>query len=199
MIRATVSGSFRRHMTAIYDAVATLTDMGVKVLSPSDPRVVDQIGDFVFVASDRVRSIRMVQDRHLESIRSSSFLWLVTPDGYVGQSAAMEVGYAAAVGTPIYCSVAPSDQTLSKYVHVFESIQAAVTDAGQGSDQELGSFLLNPSASINRAHADLEVIERLLQASRSTIDDRVATRVYQGANRIANMFAAIPGRPTLTT
>jgi len=64
-------------MTAIYQAVTELDDFGVSVLSPADPRVVEQIGEFVFVASDKVRSIKMVEDRHLECLRASDFCgWL---------------------------------------------------------------------------------------------------------------------------
>src|SRR5688572_17291899 len=116
MLRATVCGSFRRHMSAVYDAVTELTELGVSVLSPSDPRIVDQIGEFVFVASDRVRSIKLVEDRHLECIGASDFLLLVTPDGYVGQSASMELGYAIAHTIPVYSCNAPADGTLRKYV-----------------------------------------------------------------------------------
>src|ERR1700719_4959 len=93
-LSATVSGSFHRHMDAITAAVQELASLSVRVLSPADPRVVAQQGEFLFVASDRVRSVRLVQDRHFESIRSASFLWLVCPDGYVGPSASMELGCA---------------------------------------------------------------------------------------------------------
>src|SRR4051812_6526153 len=94
--RATVSGSFRRAMGAVQEAVYRLTDAGAQVLSPADPRIVDQFGDFVFVASDRVRAIKLVQSRHLAAIAASDVLWLVAPDGYIGQSGAMEIGYAVA-------------------------------------------------------------------------------------------------------
>src|SRR5271155_5181377 len=79
-LRATVSGSFHRHMQAITAAVEQLVSLSIRVLSPADPRVVAQQGEFLYVASDRVRSVRLVQDRHLESIRSADFLWLVCPD-----------------------------------------------------------------------------------------------------------------------
>ena len=102
MLKATVSGSFHRHMEAISAAVYELAAHSVRVLSPADPRVVAAQGEFLFVASDRVRSIRLVQDRHLESIRSADFLWLVCPDGYVGQSASMEIGFAAGAGVPSF-------------------------------------------------------------------------------------------------
>ena len=43
MLFATVSGSFHRHLHAISSAVADLTALGVKVLSPADPRIVDSM------------------------------------------------------------------------------------------------------------------------------------------------------------
>src|ERR1700674_2531882 len=115
MLTATASGSFHKHLDETMRAVADCGALGVTVLSPADPRVVDNVGEFLFVASDRMRSVRLVQDRHLESIRSSDFLWLVAPDGYVGQSAAMEVGFAAAHHIPILCTVLPRDLTLRQY------------------------------------------------------------------------------------
>src|SRR5216684_5482462 len=102
-------------MAVINAAVQELASLSIRVLSPADPRVVAQQGEFLFVASDRIRSVRLVQDRHLESIRAADFLWLVCPDGYVGQSASMELGYAAAVGVLIFASRAPSDLTLREY------------------------------------------------------------------------------------
>src|ERR1700680_2662979 len=116
MLTAAVSGSFHRHMQAITEAVHELAALGVRVLSPADPRIVAQQGEFLFVASDRVRSVRLVQDRHLESIRAANFLWLVCPDGYVGPSASMEIGGAVLAGVPIFGTHAPSDLTLREYV-----------------------------------------------------------------------------------
>jgi hypothetical protein len=195
MMKVTVSGSFRRHMSAIYEAVTEFVELGVEVLSPADPRVVDQLGDFVFVASDLVRSIKLVEDRHLESIRASDLLWLVCPDGYVGQSAAMELGYAVAVGTPVYSTVAPSDGTLSKYVHRVggpNSIVSRVRHPWERPAPE--SFLINPRATIERAHADLDAISRLLSRRPAEVDDAVADEVYQHGERIAGLFRARPSR-----
>src|SRR6476661_7289410 len=101
-LSTTVSGSFHRHLDEIANAVHAFRAQGVKVLSPSNPEVVDRIGEFLFVASDRHRSVRLVQDRHLASLCHSNFLWLICPDGYVGQSASLEVGFAIARGLPIY-------------------------------------------------------------------------------------------------
>src|SRR3954470_23603243 len=103
-------------MSAVEDAVYRLTDAGARVLSPADPRVVDQFGDFLFVASDRIRAIKLVEDRHLAAIEASDLVWLVAPEGYIGQSGAMEIGYAISVDTPIFCSEVPADLTLRQYV-----------------------------------------------------------------------------------
>jgi hypothetical protein len=116
MLKATVSGSFHRHMQAIYVAVGTLREAGVDVLSPSDPRIVDHIGDFLFVASDKLRSIKLVQDRHLQSIGLSNFLWVVCPDGYTGPSVSMEIGAAHACRVPVFAASEPVDVTLKAYV-----------------------------------------------------------------------------------
>src|SRR5229473_1859497 len=112
MLAATVSGSFHRHMERITAAVHELAALSIRVLSPADPRVVAKQGEFLFVASDRVRSVRLVQDRHLGSIQAADFLWLVSPDGYVGSSASMEIGYAAGAGIPVFALRAPADLTL---------------------------------------------------------------------------------------
>lgn len=155
----TVSGSFHRHMHEIGAAVEELAALAIRVLSPADPRIVAAQGEFLFVASDPVQSVRLVQDRHLESIRSSSFLWLVCPDGYVGQSASMELGFAAAIGIPIYSTHAPSDLTLRQYVTIVPSLAEAVhlAQACPRARQSEG-ILINPRASIAEAH---DILERL--------------------------------------
>lgn len=128
MITATVCGSFGRHLTAIYEAVQSMHDRRVRVLSPEDPRVVDAIGGFVFVASDRSRSMKLVEDRHLASIGASDFVWLVAPDGYVGPSAAIELGYALASCVPIYCTNPLRDATLDLYVRKVADLQTCLAN-----------------------------------------------------------------------
>jgi hypothetical protein len=159
-LRAAVSGSFHRHMEAITRAVDELAALSVRVLSPADPRVVAAQGEFLFVASDCVRSVRLVQDRHLESIRAADFLWLVCPDGYVGQSASMEIGYAAGAGIPMFALRALADITLREYVTVVPSLGDAVrrVEASERPRRHEG-ILINPHASVQQAHDILERIK----------------------------------------
>jgi hypothetical protein len=171
MLTATVSGSFHRHMEAITSAVHELAALSVRVLSPADPRIVGAHGEFLFVASDPIRSVRLVQDHHLASIRAANFLWVVCPDGYVGQSAAMEIGYAAAVGVSILAAQLPNDLTLRQYVKLVPSLKAAVEMARiDPTRRHPEGILIDPRASIDKAHLILERIGALLLRS-NTFED----------------------------
>jgi hypothetical protein len=150
-------------MDAITAAVHELAALSVRVLSPADPRIVAQQGEFFFVASDRVTSVRLVQDRHLESIRAADFLWLVCPDGYVGQSASMEVGYAAAFGVPILATQAPTDLTLRQYVRIVPSLAAALSTIRTLPRPRCSEgILVDPRASVEEAHYILDQVETAL-------------------------------------
>lgn len=163
MLSATVSGSFHKHLGHIYMAVAELAEAGVDVLSPADPRVVGELGEFLFVASDLTRSIRLVQDRHLRCIRASSFLLLVAPDGYVGQSAAMEIGVAIAAGTPVFCTHVPSDQTLSMYVTRVPNLSECISSVSQApSLRGRGDILIDPHAAVESVHETMDDLDHLL-------------------------------------
>jgi hypothetical protein len=180
VVLATVSGSFRRSMTAVQEAVYALTDAGARVLSPADPRVVDQLGDFLFVASDRLRAIRPVQNRHLAAIAASDFLWVVAPDGYVGLSAAMEVGYAVASGVPICGLEAPADLTLRQYVEVVPDIEFAIARARSVERERLlDAILLDPIGAVESAHGELDLL-----ATELTQGGTDASRLAEAAQRI---------------
>jgi hypothetical protein len=188
-LAATVSGSFHRHMHDITAAVYELASRGVRVLSPADPRIVAAQGEFLFVASDRVRSVRLVQDRHLESIRAANLLWLVCPDGYVGQSASMEVGFAAAAGVPIFSTHAPTDLTLREYVTVVPRLAEALRIvAAHSRPRRREGLLIDPHASIEEAHDVLRRVEKMLALS-STVDEG-AHEVYRELADLRTIFEA---------
>ena len=174
MVRATVSGSFRRHMPAVQEAVYSLTDLGVEVLSPSDPRVVDAFGNFLFVASDHLRTIRLVEQRHLAAIRQSDFLWLADPEGYVGNSASLEIGFAAALGVPVYATEPLADLTLRQYVTIVPGMQACLHDLHSHKRNRVtnSDVLLDPDHVVTEVHSTLEVVRASLLADGS--DGRLA-------------------------
>jgi hypothetical protein len=173
-LRATVSGSFRQFMPAVHAAVQELSQARVVVLSPADPRVVDSFGDFLFVASDRLRTIRLVQNRHLAAIAHSDLVWLVAENGYVGQSAAMEIGYAAARGVPVFCATPPSDLTIRQYVSVVPSVEVALMRLAESDGPGSLDVLLDPDDGLDLAHDHLEIIRRELTTPRAHDDGGAA-------------------------
>ncbi len=192
MLKATVSGSFHRHMPAIYTAVNELRAARVSVLSPADPRIVDHLREFLFVASDRTRFKRQVQQRHFEAIGQSDFLWLVCPDGYVGVSAAMEIGWALQARVPVFSDMKPSDVTAEDFVTVVPSIKDAIAVATRTPHPKLRGvpMLLDPSlgaqavidaaeqseAILNgRIRVSADDANQLLQRHSRTMSDALAT------------------------
>ncbi len=122
---ATISGSFRRFLSGVADASEVLRGLHVDVLSPLGVEVEAETAGFLHLKGDRSRVVRVVQDGHLHAISASDFLWLVT-DGYVGPSAAMEIGFAACCRVPVFADAVPSDVTLREYVTWVPSITSAV-------------------------------------------------------------------------
>lgn len=128
-LKVTVSGSFNRHMPGIETAVSGFNRAGFDVLSPKCPVLVDEVADFLFVESDRSRDPKAVQDGHLHAIKASDLLWLVSPDGYLGPSASLEIGYAIAHRIPILCGDPIKDPTLRYYVQFCPDHQTAAAHA----------------------------------------------------------------------
>jgi hypothetical protein len=171
-IQVTVSGSFRRHLHAVQDAVLAFEEAGARVLSPADPRIVDSFGEFVFVSSDLRRSIKGVQNRHLEAIAHSDFLWLTCPDGYVGPSASMELGYAVASGIPIFADCAPTDWTLRQYVRPVGTPVAALHEARPSEPQPaVRALLVEPSGTLAAIEQDVDLVRAHLLNDRRPHQD----------------------------
>lgn len=192
-IEVTVSGSFHKHLNAIQRAVESFRDRGIEVLSPANPYITDRIGPFLFVASDKHRSVKLVQNRHLAAISQSDFLWLVSPDGYVGQSASLELGYAIAMGVPIYGEVLPPDLTLQEYIIKVESIDEAIklTKSKNSKRQRHSMLLVDPSGVIDDAHQRLENIQDLLTSPSGKKDaSKVEYHISEDMKELEKLFNA---------
>jgi hypothetical protein len=185
-----VSGSFHRHMERITAAVHEFAALSVRVLSPADPRVVANQGEFLFVASDPVRSIRLVQDRHMDCIHAASFVWLVCPDGYVGVSAAMEINEAKNAGVPVFATRAPNDSTVREYVSTIPSLTDAVREAKASTRaRRAEGILIDPHATVQEAHVILEHVDAMMTRKNALADP--ASHVYRD---LANLQAKLGPR-----
>lgn len=126
-----LSGSFRRDVEGLKLIHEELVDLGCRVLSPTHVEPAKEVEGFVYMRGEEVETPEKIELKHLDAIQKASFVWLHAPDGYVGLSAALEVGFAHAQGIPVFSRFQPSDLTLRPFVHAASSV-AEVVGAAKG-------------------------------------------------------------------
>jgi NTP pyrophosphatase (non-canonical NTP hydrolase)/nucleoside 2-deoxyribosyltransferase len=100
-VRVTVSGSFRRHWDAVTRAIHAFEALGVEVVSPKSTEREREEDEFVYLKGEK-GSAEEIERNHLHAIASSDALYVASPDGSVGPSTALEIGYALALNVPIW-------------------------------------------------------------------------------------------------
>jgi NTP pyrophosphatase (non-canonical NTP hydrolase) len=141
VVSAVVCGSFKRDPEALRRDFSQLQDAGCRVLSPLDLDFVEEVDGFVYGREDRGWTSDEIERRHLRAMEKADLVWLHCPGGYVGSSAAMELGFARALGIRVFAAELPADVTLSELVWVCESPAAAAAavqrDLGEAPSESL--------------------------------------------------------------
>lgn len=140
-LAAVLCGSFHRDREGLQATHATLSRL-FHLLSPRDVDFIDPTAEFVRLRDEAHDDAVEIEQRHLAALRSADFMWLHAPDGYVGASAAMEIGEATAVGIPVLCSTPPADPILASRVVVVSAPELVSSEVlgecsglGQGLDR----------------------------------------------------------------
>ncbi|HKC04702.1 MAG TPA: hypothetical protein VKC54_02430 [Patescibacteria group bacterium] len=97
----TLSGSFRKHLDFILKIRKELVDKNVQVLSPRFIEPKNPGEEFVVFTGEEGLTPLQLERHHLESIEKSDALIVCDPEGYVGASALIEIGYAQSLGKRI--------------------------------------------------------------------------------------------------
>lgn len=126
-----ISGTYRKAFEALRYLYEQFRDLGCTVLSPSNVTVVREEDGFVYMRGEETYSPEWIENRHLNAIQEANFVWLHAPEGYVGPTAALEVGFAHAIGVPVYAQNVPNDATLQSFVRVVESPSGAISSRPQ--------------------------------------------------------------------
>lgn len=113
MTKIVISGSFRKFYCGICETINTLESNGITVLSPKISQIINPKDEFVVFEHDISDDPRILEDNHLHAIDQADALFVYNPNGYVGLSAALEIGYAISLGIPIYFKEKPEDFTLA--------------------------------------------------------------------------------------
>lgn len=118
--RVVLSGSFRRNRPGLERAYQELISNGCQVLSPHRMNFDDQA--FARDVAETDMSVQAIEEHHLLALKQSDFVWVHAPSGYIGLSAAFEVGFACALGVPVFSREKVSDPLLGEYVHAVPSV-----------------------------------------------------------------------------
>lgn len=109
----TLSGSFRKHLDYILKIKKELETSGVKVLSPRFIEPKNPGEEFVIFSGEEGLSPLELERYHLNSIINSDALIVCDPDGYVGASALLEIGFAQSLGKRIIFTEKPQEFILN--------------------------------------------------------------------------------------
>ena len=105
----TISGSFRKHLDYILEIKKELEASGTDVLSPRFVKPTNPGEEFVVFTGEEGLSPLELERHHLDSISKSDALIVCDPEGYVGASALIEIGYASALGKRIVFAEKPEE------------------------------------------------------------------------------------------
>lgn len=123
--RAVLCGSYTRDRAGLFRAYDELVVTGCQVLSPQRMQFDDDEA-FVRDAAEQGISPQAIEAWHLSAICKAHFVMVYAPDGYVGLSAAMEIGFATAQKCPVFSRTAPQDIALRGLVKVVPSVYDAL-------------------------------------------------------------------------
>lgn len=126
IIRACLSGSFHKDPGGLDRSYRELVTNQCQVMSPRSITFEDPGVLFVKHVIEKDDDAGLIQKHHLQAIALSNFLWLHAPNGYIGISTAMEIGYAYSAGIPIFSIDVPQDEMLKYYVTHVPSVFAAI-------------------------------------------------------------------------
>jgi nucleoside 2-deoxyribosyltransferase len=124
--RVVICGSYHKDPAGLRRIFRELEATGCRILSPLSVKFEDMDQTVVRLPSEQAFTIDQLEKFHLRAIEEADFIWLHAPNGYVGVSGAYELGYASALGKPVYAKVAPIDEMLACQVVVIASVFEAL-------------------------------------------------------------------------
>lgn len=116
--RCVLHGSFGKHFDEIRRVHKIFTDAGIEVLAPKMGGLAQSGDGFVRFEDEQGMDQRLVELLYLQNLRhlgQDGFSYFVNPDGYVGKSAAYELGIAQVTNVPCFFLAKPADHPA--YVH----------------------------------------------------------------------------------
>ena len=103
--RCVLHGSFRKHLEIIRGVHKLFTEAGIEVLAPAFSEIKSFENGFAVLESDKEKDQRMIELlylHHLKRLGENGFSYFVNSEGYIGKSAAYELGIAHISNAPCF-------------------------------------------------------------------------------------------------
>ncbi len=130
-LRVVICGSYKRGGTELRQVYEYFMEAGCQVLSPRSIDFVEMRDGFAYCEGEQEEAPATIEQRHLRAMSEADIVWLHAPDSYVGNSGAMELGFAQALGLPVYSDEQPKDVALRGFVQSVSGPAAALADASR--------------------------------------------------------------------
>jgi len=128
--RAVICGSFHRSPEKLRRLFKELEMTGCRVLSPLSLDFSSLGASVVKTDAEFGLSTKEIESLHLRAIQEADFVFMHSPDGYVGLSSALEIGFATANGKPVFSKEPIEDETLGVYIKNVNSVFEALEIVG---------------------------------------------------------------------
>ncbi|KKN00010.1 hypothetical protein LCGC14_1142100 [marine sediment metagenome] len=158
MYSVTISGSLRKFLDRIRVYIRDFEKNSIKVLSPKISEIQTNKDGFIYFKNDKKKPIDLIEKTHLLNISYSDFLFVVNPNGYIGTSTLIEIGYALALNKKIFSSDLPSDMLLRQFVISGKTIPQIIELLPLKRHKKLSE--LSPNLNKIQKYIRMKVIER---------------------------------------
>jgi len=109
-----VLGCSMKYRDLVRETISKLESLGLEPIFPNLNYSTDNKDD-----ANTIEEKKRLAIEHYEAIDRADVVYLITPQGYMGTSCKLELGYAIAKGKPIYFSEPTNDISLDCYVKKF--------------------------------------------------------------------------------
>ena len=120
-------GNFR-FKDQIDSTISHLNTIGVDVLAPRQGVVIGEREWVKILDSDGNSSGLDVEAKFIDALKKADAAYMVNPNGYIGNMFVYEIGFAAAIGMPIYSQekikIGPEDEDQDLFTSFINAIKA---------------------------------------------------------------------------
>lgn len=112
-MKGSIIGSFRKYYTEVKEIIDLLENIGILVLSPKKSNVINPDEEFVLFETDHKNHTPVeIQLIALHRILRFDFVYVFSPNGYIGRTTSYEIGRVVERKLPLYFSESPKDLPL---------------------------------------------------------------------------------------